>query len=73
MAGESATCLNGGACNNMTGVCQCAFGYNGTTCFKFLGCNAGGVYSCLNGGNCNFDGTCQCLNGFTGTVCQNRK
>ena len=35
-----------------------------------LGCSAGGMYTCLNGGICERNGLCNCTNGFTGQYCQ---
>ena len=37
-----------------------------------MGCSAGGIYACQNGGTCNA-GTCVCVLGYTGTTCQQCK
>ncbi len=62
--------MNGAVCNTNTDACQCSFGYAGTFCGTFLGCNAGGQFACLNGGVCiTSTGACQCANGYTGAYC----
>lgn len=72
MAGGQYLCLNGGSClnNNGVGVCSCPTGYGGTYCATVLGCNAGGIYTCLNNGVCNSNtGLCSCVSGYSGTTC----
>lgn len=35
-----------------------------------VGCNAGGIYTCINGGVCiSTTGTCVCVDGFSGPTC----
>jgi hypothetical protein len=31
-AAGNLTCLHGGICNGLNGLCECLHGYNGTTC-----------------------------------------
>ena len=53
--------------------CTCKFGYIGTTCQTYSGCNIVSL-QCLNGGTCNSQtGTCACATGYTGTTCQTCK
>ena len=51
-------------------MCQCATGYSGQYCQTALGCNAGGIYACVNNGACNANtGICSCVTGYSGSTC----
>lgn len=60
------TCVNGGACNEDTGYCDCPPGYTGVLCqFQVDTCY---MVNCLNGGVC-VSGTCDCPPEWTGIDC----
>lgn len=67
-----------GACDHVSGRCQCPTGFEGSRCDTpcrngYYGPNCNFRCGCMNDAPCDaFTGGCRCLAGFTGPRCENQ-
>lgn len=58
---DNVHCFNGGACNTITGLCECQPNWFGSSC-EISDCSFNGIYN-------SFLGECHCYPGWTGDHC----